>query len=214
VIVDNNSLWLGVKVGTDVEMTPRVQIGSVPFASQALTVPDGSITTVQLADGAVTVDKIANNAGEPSRIQNWVADTNTTFNAGGAGSTNVIEPDITVTVAAGKAYYYAVEYQGTIQYLYSERVIGNTGFYDFWHATLLADKSPLTSQSIVVVTGYRQDWAAIANSLYWGMTYDAAWLVRLTEGTHDLKVQFGGYSDNTMNYVHVLNQRLQVMRVP
>jgi len=35
-------------------MTPRVQLGSVPFAVQALTVPDGSVTTAKIADGAVT----------------------------------------------------------------------------------------------------------------------------------------------------------------
>jgi hypothetical protein len=40
---DNTSLWLGVKVGADSEMAPRVQLGSAPFAMQALTVPDGSI---------------------------------------------------------------------------------------------------------------------------------------------------------------------------
>jgi len=31
-----------------------VQLGSAPFAVQALTVPDGSITTEKIADGAVT----------------------------------------------------------------------------------------------------------------------------------------------------------------
>jgi len=45
-------------VGTDDEMTPRVQLGNVPWAVQALTVPDGSITTEKIADGAVTVQKL------------------------------------------------------------------------------------------------------------------------------------------------------------
>jgi hypothetical protein len=44
-------------VGTDDEMAPRVQLGSVPFAVQALTVPDGSVTTGKIADGAVTQAK-------------------------------------------------------------------------------------------------------------------------------------------------------------
>jgi len=44
VITGHDSLFLGITVGTDDEMTPRVQLGSVPFAVQALTVPDGSIT--------------------------------------------------------------------------------------------------------------------------------------------------------------------------
>jgi len=45
-------------VGTDDEMQPRVQLGSVPFAVQALTVPDGSVTTGKIADGAVTQAKL------------------------------------------------------------------------------------------------------------------------------------------------------------
>jgi hypothetical protein len=57
-IVQNGALWLGISVGSDEEMTPRVQLGSVPFAMQANTVLDGSITTSKLADGAVTSGKI------------------------------------------------------------------------------------------------------------------------------------------------------------
>jgi len=52
-IVNNTSLWLGISVGADSEMTPRVQLGSVPFAAQALTVPDGSITTAKLASNVL-----------------------------------------------------------------------------------------------------------------------------------------------------------------
>ncbi len=58
VITGNANLFLGITVGTDSEMNPRVQLGSVPFATQALTVPDGSITTDILADGAVTSSKL------------------------------------------------------------------------------------------------------------------------------------------------------------
>jgi hypothetical protein len=57
------SLFLGITVGTDDEMAPRVQLGSVPFAVQALTVPDGSVTTGKIANSAVTQAKA------PSLIQ-------------------------------------------------------------------------------------------------------------------------------------------------
>ncbi|MFZ2616386.1 MAG: hypothetical protein WA077_10370, partial [Anaerolineae bacterium] len=58
VVTGNNTLWLGITVGTDDEMAPRVQLGSVPFAVQALTVPDGSVTTAKIADQAVTQAKL------------------------------------------------------------------------------------------------------------------------------------------------------------
>lgn len=55
VITGNNSLWLGITIGTDDEMVPRVQLGSVPYA---FTVPDSSVTTAKIADGAVTQAKL------------------------------------------------------------------------------------------------------------------------------------------------------------
>lgn len=58
IVTGNSSLWLGITAGTDDEMMPRVQLGSVPFAVQAQTVPDGSVTTEKIADGAVTQAKI------------------------------------------------------------------------------------------------------------------------------------------------------------
>ncbi len=49
VIINNRDLFLGITVGTDSEMSPRVQLGTVPFATQALTVPNGSITAEKMA---------------------------------------------------------------------------------------------------------------------------------------------------------------------
>ena len=54
----NSSLWLGIDVGTDAEMTPRVQLGSVPYAIQSqhaerangLTAPDGSPADAVIVD--------------------------------------------------------------------------------------------------------------------------------------------------------------------
>ncbi|MFZ1754032.1 MAG: hypothetical protein WAU10_09820 [Caldilineaceae bacterium] len=58
VISGNPTLFLGITAGTDDEMAPRVQLGSVPFAVQALTVPNGSVTTSKLADKSVTQAKL------------------------------------------------------------------------------------------------------------------------------------------------------------
>jgi hypothetical protein len=49
-IEGHDELYLGITVGTDSEMVPRVQLGSVPFSMQAMTVPDGAIGGAQLAD--------------------------------------------------------------------------------------------------------------------------------------------------------------------
>ncbi len=51
VVQGNNNLYLGITVGTDSEMVPRVQLGGVPYSMQSLTVPDGSITQEKLAPG-------------------------------------------------------------------------------------------------------------------------------------------------------------------
>ena len=47
VITGHDQLFLGITVGTDDEMLPRVQLGSVPYALQALRVPDNSIKQTQ-----------------------------------------------------------------------------------------------------------------------------------------------------------------------
>ncbi len=60
-IAGHDELYLGITVGSDSEMSPRVQLGSVPFsfqAQEALTVSDGSVTTEKIADGAVTTGKL------------------------------------------------------------------------------------------------------------------------------------------------------------
>ena len=57
IIANNSDLWLGIAVGGDEEMSPREKIASAPYALLA-NVPDGSITSAQLADNAVTSAKI------------------------------------------------------------------------------------------------------------------------------------------------------------
>jgi len=67
-IEGRDELYLGITVGTDSEMEPRVQLGSVPFSMQALTVPDGSITTEKLAENAVTTENIQDGAVTSAKL--------------------------------------------------------------------------------------------------------------------------------------------------
>jgi hypothetical protein len=56
------SLWLQVQVGSDPAMTPRQQIGSVPFALKANSVPDASIGNGQLASDTGSLNKVSGGA--------------------------------------------------------------------------------------------------------------------------------------------------------
>ncbi|NJN68411.1 MAG: hypothetical protein HC884_17710 [Chloroflexaceae bacterium] len=81
-----DTLFLGVQVGLDEEMQPRLQLGGSPVAiqaSQALTVPDGSIGTAQIADGAVTSDK--------TTIKTYHAEDNSVVMVQGSGAKSLSE---------------------------------------------------------------------------------------------------------------------------
>lgn len=84
VIIENSSLWLGIDVGADLEMTPRVQLSSVPYAVQALTVPDASVTTAKLVDGSVTLDKLDLANGRFKDVTGYVAPVGTIVMYAGA----------------------------------------------------------------------------------------------------------------------------------
>jgi len=58
ILASHSTLWLGITVDGDSEMTPREQIASAPYAIIASSVPDGSITTAKIADEAVTQAKL------------------------------------------------------------------------------------------------------------------------------------------------------------
>ena len=56
-IEGQDELYLGITVGTDSEMEPRVQLGAVPFSMVAQSLV-GQVTTGQIEDGAVTTAKL------------------------------------------------------------------------------------------------------------------------------------------------------------
>ena len=76
------TLWLGISVNGDAEMTPRSQLASVPFAAVAGTVPNGSITQLQapnLIKGPTANTKLAHGQAVATRINNQSSYGNVTI---------------------------------------------------------------------------------------------------------------------------------------
>ncbi len=96
VIASNNNLWLGITVGGDGEMTPRVQVGSAPFTFQASRAYGLSATDGNPPD-AVSVDADGNVV-----IGTW-AGPNRQLNVVGNGSLNLLN---TSSAANGQASIY------------------------------------------------------------------------------------------------------------
>ena len=94
-IEGHDELYLGITVGTDAEMEPRVQLGSVPFAMYAAraNVPDGSVTTEKLADGAVTTRKL-DIVGDFAFVDTLGSTTSTTYESFATPLKVTLNPDI------------------------------------------------------------------------------------------------------------------------
>lgn len=214
----NSVLYSGTGNGLDADLLDGLHASSFMQQGQVDSVTtsmllDGSVTDTKLADYSVTTDKIANNAVEPSRIQSWTDAIEYVFPTQTPSTNNIIDSGIVVNVPAGKAYYYLVLYKGQFTYYYSERTGSSTGYYANVDGALLANTTEVGRLSDLINTGYRQDWSATGGNFYWITTYDDSWLVRLEEGTHNLKVRLDFYTDNSMNYAHIRNQSMQVMRM-
>ncbi|MFQ5593145.1 MAG: tail fiber domain-containing protein [Anaerolineae bacterium] len=67
--------YLGITVAPDPEMVPRQRLHPVPWAAQASTVPDGSVTTAKLTDGAVTGAKLEAGSITNDKIANGAVTT-------------------------------------------------------------------------------------------------------------------------------------------
>jgi N-acetylneuraminic acid mutarotase len=81
-LFDGGERWLEIGVrpggnaGTYTMLAPRQNITATPYAIRAMTVPDGSIGTVQLATSAVTAANITNGAIGPAQLASGAAAAN------------------------------------------------------------------------------------------------------------------------------------------
>ena len=49
----DNEYWIGIAIGADNELSPRIKLSSVPYSYMSMNVPDGSITTSKISSGQV-----------------------------------------------------------------------------------------------------------------------------------------------------------------
>ncbi|MEZ4867546.1 MAG: hypothetical protein R3C14_39835 [Caldilineaceae bacterium] len=177
VITGNSNLFLGITVGTDGEMNPRVQLGSAPFAIQALTVPDGSITAAKLAsdisleppDGSITTAKLANGAVTSSKMAPLVKNIR---NGGG----NIWPHNGDWTDAPGVAIDFTsseISTKSTLLIFYTQQFKNDAG--QIVYARVVVD-----SQEVFTAQG--------AGSQWFMLTIPTAY--EIGPGAHTVKVQY------------------------
>ncbi len=150
VVTGHDQLFLGITVGTDDEMTPRVQLGSVPFAVQALTVPDGSVTTARIADGAVTqaklggdvslvppdgsvtTAKIADGAVTPAKLD---LSSNVTFNGANGDFALQVENQGSYFAVPSQTDAWGISYDGTNFGIFDRQGGGNFRIGQYYGST-------------------------------------------------------------------------------
>jgi len=175
-IEGHDELYLGITVGTDSEMTPRVQLGSVPFSFQAMTAQSlsGQIATQQIADSAVT-----------SRKANLVSQFNAQDALGATTSTTwtYFTNRLRVTVN--------LETQQYVQIMYSVVAYSSS-----------PGPGDVRSMTIIFVDDVEQDavsYGAITSTT--GDTIARVYQVQLPAGSHEIEVRFkSGNSGNTATF--------------
>ena len=108
--------WLGITIGTGSELTPRITLSSVPYSFMSMTVPNGSITAIKIADAQVvkSLNGLKDNVNlvAGSNVTITPSGNNLTINAtgggsgiGGTGNTNYL-PLFTNSTTLGNSTLY------------------------------------------------------------------------------------------------------------
>jgi trimeric autotransporter adhesin len=74
--------WLGITIGAETELTPRVQFSSVPYSHMSMSVPNGTLTSEKIAGGQVvkSINSLKDNV-------NLIAGSNITITPSGSNIT-------------------------------------------------------------------------------------------------------------------------------
>lgn len=190
IIAGHDQLFLGITVGTDDEMAPRVQLGSVPFAVQALTVPDGSVTTAKIADGAVTQAKLATDVLIPlvPRVLKFVSKQNDlTPSCSSSGTTHVIET-VAFTLPSP-----AVGYRWDLEWRFNQRF--GAMYQNSLVTSFLLDGAPVkdaTGTAFAENMSLSMQYSPTDNTTYGGMVYQN----NVAPGEHTLAWRMTCVGDN------------------
>lgn len=173
---ENSNLWLGIQFGTDGEMSPRVEVGRVPYAAQALAVPDGAITPSMLADEAVSSEKTA--LQHYSVELDFFQTSSTTFvDIPGSAITFTVNSTSTALLGFAGSIYTMMQIDGAAGVFMTVNVDGN-------------DRTDLVNQDFFAWSGsYCAPNAAISPA---GFTT----LLTVGHGTHVLKLRILSSSYN------------------
>jgi hypothetical protein len=190
VITGNSNLFLGITVGTDDEMTPRVQLGSVPFAVQALTVPDGSITKAKLGADvnlvppteSITTTMIMNGAVTASKLKlqtGSICQSDSTVSFALTGSyTRVPIPTMSTSFTLDHVGNVLIWSSG--QYTYAPSDGGHTG------TTIYLDGTEIRNTSHIPTSGWN-DFTMVTQ-------------IQIPEGTHILDLRAYAVGTGTATY--------------
>jgi hypothetical protein len=114
----NGNLWLGIKIGTEAELTPRQPFVSVAYAFKADSVKDGAITAASIANGTITTDKLVPNAFNSLA---WLLGGNSGVTSGFLGTTDTTPLEFRVNNRRAMRYSY-----GEYEFGYSINVLGGS----------------------------------------------------------------------------------------
>jgi hypothetical protein len=170
----NSTLYLGVQVDGDAEMTPREVVGAVPAA---MTVPDGAITQAKLGadvsvvppDDSITTEKLADGAASSRKVH---------LTSASRRSTTDLRP------MALSAVYQDIDGTSASIDLPSDQTLIVYGVFDFE-----AQKAG-TLTGALAVDGAESDTTAILKAADGTRaTVAQVWSVDLAAGTHVLKLR-------------------------